>query len=221
MKTLYEWLKETDKKGLIELYLARHPVEFCKHRDMDLTVDEMMTNGERQLDEFITELLSFDPINSSEMVFFATEGYWPSNGYPTIQVNLVSTKELDHDSLATYGWDTEDRKYLLGYSVADTELTVNNILEVLVYILYEASFWGYTQKEFEEGLEDLSRRLEETDDSEDCTSYEPEEFLDLLLPGTKKDPRADELKKAVENAKEAFNRYCFERELSELRMLLA
>lgn len=113
----------------------------------------------------------------------------------------------------------------MGYYVADTEFAQNHMPEVLVYILYIASFYGYTREEFERGREDLFHSLEEAEkelaNPELCLSCTPEEMLGFLGTSEKQtDSHAEKLRNAVQQAEADFDRYCFDRELAELRGLL-
>ncbi len=97
-----------------------------------------------------------------------------------------------------------------------------------MYILYEATFWGYTRAEFVEGREKLFQSLEEAREETEKARNGPErcttrweEFKDFLLgPDEKDNPRAHELQCAVYDAESAFDQYCFDREIDELRRFL-
>ena len=86
---------------------------------------------------------------------------------------------------------------------------------MLTHILYEASFYGYTREEFEEGREEFTRSIEEAENETCCT----EEMLraEMDLPQGKDDPREDALREELWRAEAALDQYCFDREINELR----
>ena len=177
----------------------------------------------RRVDAFITELLSYEPRENKEMVFLVTEFY--RDGYPRIEPVLISENELEKYPVETYGWSVSDREDLMGYYVADTELAKKHMQEVLVYILYIASFYGYMREEFESGREDLFHSLKEAGkelaNREPCPSCVQEETLGFLWTSERKTgSHAEKLRNAVLQAEADFDRYCFDRELAELRGLL-
>ena len=222
MRTLSEWLRDSDRTELIRLYLDSYPVNFARFRDSKMTVAEIMQRCEQRVDAFITELLSYEPGENREMVFLATEFY--RDGCPRIESVLVSVNELANTPVETYGWDVSDREDLMGYYVAETELAKKHMPEVLVYILYMASFYGYTREEFESGREDLFRSLEEAEKElrELCLSSAQEEPLAFpRSPEEKTDAHAEKLRDAIQQAESEYIRYCLDRELTELRGLLA
>ena len=49
----------------------------------------------------------------------------------------------------------------MGYYIADSRLTKHYLTELLVYIMYEASFFGFEQEDLQENLVDLKTRVQE------------------------------------------------------------
>lgn len=58
---------------------------------------------------------------------------------------------------------------LVGFLIADTELTQKKIDEVLANILYEASFFGYEQEELKDTLDRIKEAVENIGEGEYVT----------------------------------------------------
>ena len=114
------------------------------------------------------------------------------------------------------------REEILGYSIAETVLTKENINILLASILDEASFLGYSQERFESEKEKLHKTLEaglkEVDEGRYYTTEQVWESLGLTPK--KEDAAARDKKHEVFRAQYAYDCYCKERELNELRSLL-
>ncbi|WP_270314965.1 hypothetical protein [Ligilactobacillus agilis] len=67
----------------------------------------------------------------------------------------------------------------MGYYIADNRLTEHYLTELLVYIMYEASFLGFEQEDLQENLVDLKIRVQEAG----IIGFSPEEkaYLDKII----------------------------------------
>ena len=219
MKTVYEWLYEIGKDELVRLYAKYDTVHYERIEDRELSLSEIDAFHRQRVDAFISDILSYEPREDNEMVFFAVVSY--ERGGPITVAELVSLKELENEHFESYSWILTDREDWLGYRVADTKLSHSNIREMLAYILHEASFYGYTKEEFEEGQEEFWQSIEEGDKEIEegrGTTYTLKEFRAKLgLPQEERDSREEELKEAIRRAEAALYKYCFEREIAALR----
>ena len=138
MKTVYEWLHEIGKEELVLLYSGYEHINFSTIRNQKTKLSEVFERYSQRVDAFITDIFSCEPRPNREMVFFAVEYY--RDGLMKTEARLVSLKELHDKRVETYGWSLTDREEWLGYHVAETELTLSGIRDMLTHILYEASF---------------------------------------------------------------------------------
>ena len=222
MKTVFEWLHEIGKEELVRLYSEYDRVKYSEIENRDLSLSEIDELHHLRVDAFISDILSYEPREDSEMVFFAVESY--EQGKRKTVAELVSLMELENERIEGYSWILTDREEWLGYHVADTKLSHSRIREMLAFILYEASFYGYTKEEFKEGQEELLQSIEEGDKEIEegrGTTYTFEEFRAILgLPQEESDSREEELQEAVRDAETALYKYWFEREITELRNMI-
>ena len=56
---------------------------------------------------------------------------------------------------------------MAGFFVADTKLTQDNLLGLMTDMLYEASFFGYTQEEVLETIRETEEAINETESDDD------------------------------------------------------
>lgn len=168
MKTVQECLKELDIERLIDEYLdrdyiRREMIKVMKKKDM--TTKELLYRYREAIREYI-EYMRHVPLEQPEeqglLYVYQTlpglirDDYWH---------DLVIIPELREK-----GVDAEDYSYILcsrgeiaGFLVADTKLTQEHLLTLMADVLYEASFFGYTQ----EDIDDYLKEEEETNDVPD------------------------------------------------------
>ena len=188
MKTVQECLKELDIEELIDEYLdrdyiRREMIKVMKKKDM--TTKELLWHYREAIREYI-EYMRNVPVEQPEeqglLYMYQTlpglirDDYWH---------DLVIIPELREK-----GVDAEDYSYILcsrgeiaGFLVADTKLTQEHLLTLMADVLYEASYFGYTQ-------EDIEKYLQE----EEGTNNEPEddEALEEWMPGTSNRKRPEQ-----------------------------
>ena len=221
MKTVQQWLREVDRQELISTYQYLYPPEFWQLKSSEKTVSEVYRIQADVLNRFIDDLLQLAPSEEeTQMIFLATSAY--KEGLPDEQAILIATDKLYDDSPEHYGWMLTDRERLVGYRVADTELTLDNIYSVLAQILEESSFLGYSIESFEAERKSLIHSLEESmKDVEEGKVYTADEVWEHLeLKPQKHDPRADELRSDVVKAEFEYFQYSYTKELSALKSKL-
>ncbi|MBQ3379907.1 MAG: hypothetical protein IJG50_08635 [Clostridia bacterium] len=216
MNTVYEWLHAIGKDELIRLYAEYDRLDRSKIKSRDMPLFETDASYRRRIDAYISDILSYTPRENSEMVFFAVESY--ERGRPITAAELVSLKEIENEHIVSYSWILTDREEWLGYHVADTKLSLSKSDEMLAYILYKASFFGYTRDEFKRGREEFKRSIADAEkDFERTNHYKYEEILtDKRRQQEQNDPK-EELPDTVRDAEAALYKYCFDREIAELR----
>lgn len=220
MKTVKQCLLDADVNTLVEYFMSQVPVDFLRLRHSELTVNKAFERTEQAVRGFIEELKALPSIEDEEMVFLATEEY--IGGSPEIQTIMVSIDELKNKRVEQYGWMVADREELLGFHVAETPLTQDNLYTVLAQILEEASFLGFSKEVFEEKRDDLQSSLDHAAEAPgNEMGISVEEMWDTLgYPRPQRDSVADELIAKVTLAELAFADYCRERELEALRLTL-
>ena len=223
MKTVQQWLREIDRQELVNTYQFLYPPEFWRLKNEEISVAEVYRRQAEFLNDFIDELLKLTPSQEdTQMIFLATSAY--KDGLPDEQALLIAVDELDENSLPeSYGWMLTDREELVGYRIADSELTLDNICSILAQIIEESSFLGYSKDTFESERESLIQSLEQSKkDIEEGNVYSADEVWEHLgLKRENPDPKADELRAGVIRAEVEYNQYYRSKELSALMRKLA
>ena len=168
MKTVQECLKELDIEELIDEYLdrdyiRREMIKVMKKKDM--TTKELLWHYREAIREYI-EYMRNVPVEQPEeqglLYMYQTlpglirDDYWH---------DLVILPELREK-----GVDAEDYSYILcsrgeiaGFLVADTKLTQEHLLTLMADVLYEASYFGYTQEDIDVYLKEEANSEKEDD----------------------------------------------------------
>ena len=223
MKTVQQWLREIDRQELVNTYQFLYPPEFWRLKNEEISVAEVYRRQAEFLNDFIDELLKLTPSQEdTQMIFLATSAY--KDGLPDEQALLIAVDELDENSLPeSYGWMLTDREELVGYRIADSDLTLDNICSILAQIIEESSFLGYSKDTFESERESLIQSLEQSKkDIEEGNVYSADEVWEHLgLKRENPDPKADELRAGVIRAEVEYNQYYRSKELSALMRKLA
>ena len=200
MKTIQEHLREADKKRLLDCLAYRFlsdPIRLLEAREY--AVEEIMERYSQHMDKFLERLLGLDIDRSDSHVFYLYPDY--RNGET---LDLVELAEIDADIEAA-GLDfsfTEWRKSL-GYLVADTKLTQDNMIHLLAQYLEQASFFGTEETARSARIEGIVKDLDAGIQSmRDAEPLPADEVFDELcrkhgFPIPEKDSRQDELNSRI------------------------
>lgn len=220
MKTLHQHLLEADWEAIFEHYLQRRKISPCAEKSRALQAKDSLDSRRQIFMRFSEELLNLTPVQNEKMVFLATEEF--IDGCPDICPILISLEDLNTGVTRNIDWRTTDRDKLMGFLVADTRLTQDNLCDILAQILDKASFFGFSAEEFERSRKEYNRMIKEFEKDWRRTLTLPDDYVcehfDLSM--TAEDPRAEELLSRVLDTEAEYARHCKERELEELRRLL-
>lgn len=218
MKTVQTWLNKVDETELIDAYFAEFPIDYKMIADKKLTLGEIQDHARERLTTFIDrmKICEIDP-EKDACVFFACKEY--REGYENIGIEMCQLEDIrTQEHPQCYSWLFVDFGEVMGYFIADTELTQKNICSVLAQILYEMSFFGYTQEDMEKERRKTEKACEEAERGECYTEDEVWERFGFNRP--EPDPKAERLKRKIHAAEHAYCDFCREREIAEIKRLL-
>lgn len=86
---------------------------------------------------------------------------------------------LEKDWAPTYGCEFTEQAEIMGYHIADNKLTKYYMTELLVDIMFEASFFGFHQEHLQDEIDELEQAEKEIDEGQTMT--EEEFFRELGL----------------------------------------
>jgi len=210
MKTIQEHLREADRKRLLDCLAYRFlsdPIRLLEAREY--AVEEIMERYSQHMDKFLERLLGLDIDRSDSHVFYLYPDY--RNGET---LDLVELAEIDADiEAAGLDFTFTDWHDSLGYLVADTKLTQDNMIQLLAQYLEQASFFGTEEASKSRRVAEIEKELQAGIDSMwDGESKPAEVVLDELrkahgLPIPEKDSRLDELRDKAVSAIHEYGMY--------------
>ena len=221
MKTVQDRLREADIARVIESYFLAHPIDYSRLPGKSRLVSEIEATAKEKLCRLIHSLLELEPQPSEEWIFYAVPMYGSSTA--EIEVLLSCCEDILHNtSPEHYGWEFQPWAQVLGSFIADTELTVTHIDDVLAEILYEMSFFGFDQTQWEANQAEFTEGLQKSiEEAENGRTYPIEDlWAEFGLSREKPDEVAEELKSKVMQAELEYAQYCRKRETAEVRELL-
>lgn len=230
MKTIQQTLKELDIEEVIDYYFKTYPVDLFKdlnHKWDDMTVAECKAYSQGKIKALIDRVIitKGNLSTDKESILFAYK-YAEDSISDDIEVGLVDAGELlnaeDVSKVQTYAYEYERIEDTVNYYVADTLLTRNNLLEVVVSYLFEISFFGYEQEHLEKERQKLDRAIEESKDPTKCRSFISHEelFERFGIPEEEAYPEEEAKRKAFEDAVLEYDNYCLVMEMEKVKAAL-
>ena len=197
MKTVKDYINLLDTDLLVEEYYRKHSdrLSDCYYGkalseiDESTKIETVFDYAENQISllrEYIEHLKGVDikePKTGKQGIIYAysaLDGDWAST---TALTELIFKEELleDPENCQAYGYMFTEFSEILGFLVADNKYTQSHIYEVIVSVLWEASWTGYRQEALQEELDDLEEF--ENAKEEDLNHYDSAEDMFKTLMG--------------------------------------
>lgn len=225
MKTVQEWLNEIDEEVLADRYFTENPIDFEMLYDQNRTVAEIRRAARERFIEYVRKMrvVPVQLRKEKTAVFYASKGHRDHKrcviAEMCIMEEVLSSHEPEH-----YSCMMTDHAEVMGYFIADTPLTQNNIETVLAHILFETSFFGYDQKNSQNVDEILKYSEEEIKEGRIHTFYTLEELEEKMqkrfgFPPRQHDEEAEVLESDILRAEYTYDLFCRRREETKLREL--
>ncbi len=215
MRTVKHYLEVADSGLLCREYFRLYgPNLFDLARD-DHSLKDVITEAEKKLERYIKELLKLEPkcVNEEdECILYAYQRI------TSIGAGVVFEMVFEKDVLKGVEYvparcfRLSELEAVMGFFVAETDLTQDYIYPLLAYVLHEMSFFGYPLNAVPYPKKEL-RSLEEERYCEDED--------DLFVRREYKDyecAEAKELRRAGEDAAERYRDFCRQEELEKVRV---
>lgn len=219
MKTIQEHLGAADRKRLLDCLAYRFlsdPIRLLEAREY--TVQEIMERYSGHMNSFIERLLSTESSKSENHVFYLHPDYRNDEVLDLADIEAMKA-DIEAPGLDFTFTDWHES---LGFLVADTKLTQDNLTVMLAQYLEQASFFG-TEETARAGridgiVKDLDAGIQSMRDGE---SMSADEVFDELcrkhgFPIPEKDSRQDELYSKVLSAIHEYGMYGRTRERNRL-----
>lgn len=164
MRTVQELLRIADEEKLFRSFdnrLAKHYFQNM-HMPEDMTGKEYFDRRRKRFSDLYQRLTAI-PIKEDEdgqHVLFAVPQLKDDLLGIEHSAELCKVEELlkDYRTAATYAYEFTEQEVIIGWFVAETDITLQHMYDLLTNILFEATFFGMEQ----EYLEEEMKKLEES-----------------------------------------------------------
>ena len=225
MKTVQKYLKEVNKDELINTYFYNYPVKLHELNILynKVSVEKVRKHYYDKLSNYITRLINLEikPSNDDYTnIFLVCNCLGDENDYECTLICKEELQNLPEEEwyLRRYCCMLTNQEEIMGYYIADTELTKYYLYNLLAYILYEASWFGFCDEKKEKEKEKLNKITEEINEEECIGIEELKEELkkEYNFEFPKENIQANLLKKAGYEAMYQYNNYCFIEEVKKI-----
>ena len=217
MKTVHKWIKETDVDRLADVYFYEYPIEYERYINSEKTVSEIKDAFRKRFYEFIEQLKSMEPkaLSDDERgIFFCHKAYGRDMKNPETVLCLESDI-LKCGNPQTYSWILTDFDEIMGYYIAETESTIKSINDVLAQIIYEMTFFGYSQEDIEKERFELEKAAKEADEGKTIPAEKL--FADLGIEPQPCDEEDTEMLGKIYLMENEYNQYWLRKEVEKVR----
>ena len=214
MKTVQETLNCVDEKKIIDYYLSTYPISINDF-DENITIGDAKKYTTYRLHRYIDDLKTIQIKSDDNHGIFFTSRKEDGTG-DDIVTNLVFTNDLQKygNQAESYAFEFSPQAEIMGWLIADNQLTQTCLYDLLVDILYEASFFGFKQEGLQEEVNKLNSSIKEIDDKPgkalSFDEFQKEFGFDNQDPGEEK------LEAKVIQAQIEYSEYSRNQELAEI-----
>ena len=225
MKTIQEVLRELKVDEIEKCYFGEHPIELLSLKGVDaVTIGKYRKKVSGTFQSFVGKLRNMEIVDNFDdpWILFVCKSTC-ENRLNRHTVELIHLKELmeeeDLSKVETYAYEFTEQKEALGFLVADTKLTQDNIMDVVVDFLYEISFFGYEQKQLAKEIKKLDEAMKEIEEHPE--RLERVDFDELFekydISKEEINPEEEKLRKAYYEAEMEYIQYCRIAEMEKIK----
>ena len=217
MKTVQEVLKELETEELINAYLERVPISTKLMMETeDKSAKDLLLYARGRVREYIDRLrtIPVDGCEETHILFaYETMKEYRENDYALVRLSDIRTKGLNSHS---YAYEFSPQSEIVGYVVADTKRTQDDLIGLMTDVLYEASFFGFEQESLQEELDELDRRIKEVESPDFVGIPEEEVWKELGIEKEVRSEDENELEKIYNDALIKYNNFKYKKALREV-----
>ena len=225
MKTIQEVLRELKVDEIEKCYFDEHPIELLSLKGVDaFAIGKYRKKVSSAFQSFVGKLRNMEIVDNSDdpWILFVCKSTCENrlNGHTVELIHLKELmKEKDLSKVETYAYEFTEQKEALGFLVADTKLTQDNIMDVVVDFLYEISFFGYEQKQLAKEIKKLDEAMKEIEEHPERLERDDldELFEKYGISKEEINPEEDKLRKAYYKAEMEYIQYCRIAEMEKIK----
>ncbi len=173
MKTIQQVIRDMDRKLIEKEYFKLHPIEIPEENSLDdVTIGELKNNASNQLQAFIDKIINTNQVDDAdeEHILFVHKSldYYIGTELVVSLVNLEDLECTDDLSLITRcDYSLIDWSEAVTFLVADSKLTQDNLITLVVEFIFELTWFGWT----EEDMKQKRNEIEEAMNDDTMTFY--------------------------------------------------
>ena len=227
-KTVQEYLREADSDRLISEYCYKYPVDIFRLDADECTIGEIKRSIREKLKNYIERLRTIETAPHSDgrhYVFFANKHLDEELG--GIECSLICMEELEEkpiEQIESYSYILDRQEEIMGIIIAETDLSKAHIIELLVDIMYEASWFGFENEHLDKERQGFNEAIREAEEGR-TVEFDPDEFRKKygLEPEFKEpvDEKEEQLRHDALKTGYTYRQYSFMKELRKVKQLMS
>lgn len=216
MKTVQKALKCINEKELIDNYLETYPVSLDEF-DEEVTIGDAKEYSRYRLHHYIERLKKMKIKSDNNQGNFFVQRRM-KDGMGDVDYDLVFIDDLEKYELKahSYAFEFTPQNEIMSWWIADNKLTQAYLLDLLVYILEEASFFGYNQEGLQGELDKIERGMKQVKEHPNSLVLFDIDKFEKSLNFDKQTDKEDQLENKAFRAELEYSEYSRKKELSEI-----
>jgi hypothetical protein len=147
MKTVQSFLQQTDPQLLIDNYLLKYPLEL-EDFEPTKTVGEVEEETRQRLLDYLKQLKTMEARgNTDGLIFYAYHHVEDGIPEPSFGLSTVNDLVEEGPEAQMFSFTYTLQGNVMGFFVAENQLTTHYLTELLVDIMHELTFFGFQQEE--------------------------------------------------------------------------
>ncbi|MBB1109642.1 hypothetical protein H5S11_04025 [Limosilactobacillus sp. pH52_RY] len=135
-----------DEEKLINAYLYRFPINVQDCKDNEEKIGEVKITTHKGMHKYLERLKNLPIMKDNDQgIFFVHRCIKDDMNGEAFQLIFLNELRENREATKSYGYDFIEQAKIMGYWVAETPLTKYYLEDLMVDILYEASFFGLSR----------------------------------------------------------------------------
>lgn len=171
MKTVQSFLQKTDPQLLIDTYLLKYPLELADFAPTKM-IGEVEEEARQRLLDYLQQLKTMEARENTDGLIFYVYHH-VEDGIPEPSFGLSTVNDLVEQGTEAqmFSFTYTLQGNVMGFYVAENQLTTHYLTELLVDIMHELTFFGFQQEELPAAYQHL------TDEDHPLTPVEDQQPL--------------------------------------------
>lgn len=150
MRTIQEYFRDLDTEEIIETYLEEYPISYRDFRNKNTTISQIEERVNKILRDFIERMKTINVENRKDSfrgIFYVhrcIKDELKDQSYCLANIAEILSGDIKETD---YGYYALSQAEIMGFLVAETEMTQRYIYELAANVMYEALFFGFEEED--------------------------------------------------------------------------